>query len=149
MASVNFDKLPDFRVIVVEAINAGLTRAADALSGKMVVGMTRTAKVPLRAGRRKSLALGRRYFPSRPGQPPAVQTGALRHSIHGTRSVNMVSSAGTGLPYGLFLERGTRRGLLPRPWLMPALTANKPLILSQFKAGANAVLQRGSRAVFQ
>jgi len=61
---------------------------------------------------------------SKPGQPPALDTGTLRRSI--TRDIRSerggyAGYTGTPLKYGLWLERGTSR-MQPRPWLKPTFT---------------------------
>jgi phage gpG-like protein len=68
---------------------------------------------------------GRKAGPSthsRPGEPPYKQTGRLRASV--TRDVdeaNLRAAVGTNVEYGRHLELGTKRGILPRPWLRRAL----------------------------
>lgn len=59
---------------------------------------------------------------SKPGEPPRKQTGRLRASV--TREVDateMEARVGTNVAYGKHLELGTKRGILPRPWLRRAL----------------------------
>jgi hypothetical protein len=59
---------------------------------------------------------------SRPGEPPRKQTGQLKQSV--TYEVDekaMEGRVGTNLDYGKYLELGTKRGILPRPWLRRAL----------------------------
>lgn len=66
---------------------------------------------------------GRPHQPSRPGQPPRVDTGLLRSSItHEVESdlFSVEARVGTNVKYGLFLEIGTEK-MEPRPWLRPAL----------------------------
>jgi hypothetical protein len=59
---------------------------------------------------------------SSPGNPPHVDTGALLASIESSvDNATMTGRVGTNLPYGLYLELGTKRGLAPRPWLRRAL----------------------------
>jgi len=58
---------------------------------------------------------------SLPGEPPRKQTGDLQRSIGYTiDETTLKSQVGTPLPYGKYLELGTRRGLAARPWLRPA-----------------------------
>ena len=78
---------------------------------------------------------GKAHIPSQPGQPPAVDTGNLKSSRvweldNGASSKNGGSGKGAtiariGVPrhaiYGVYLESGTKRGLKPRPWMVPAL----------------------------
>lgn len=59
---------------------------------------------------------------SKPGEPPRKQTGQLRLSV--TREVdaaNLTARVGTPWEYGRHLELGTKRGILPRPWLRRAM----------------------------
>lgn len=59
--------------------------------------------------------------PSKPGEPPRKQTGRLRASVtHEVDEQMLRGRVGTNLGYGKALELGTRRGLLPRPWLRRA-----------------------------
>lgn len=74
---------------------------------------------------------------SKPGEPPRKQTGRLRASV--TREVSekdMEARVGTNVKYGKYLELGTKRGILPRPWLRRALAEMQVRVnelLSQIK----------------
>lgn len=62
---------------------------------------------------------------SAPGEPPAVDTGALRNSV-GQEVTGNVLRVGVAMPYGPFLEFGTitEGGFIePRPFMRPALEA--------------------------
>ena len=60
--------------------------------------------------------------PSAPGEPPHKQTGRLRASVtHEVDPATLQARVGTNIPYGRFLETGTKRGIAPRPWLRRAL----------------------------
>lgn len=69
---------------------------------------------------------GRRSGPvthARPGEPPRKQTGRLRASVtYELDARDLAGRVGTNVDYGRHLELGTRRGLLPRPWLRPAVS---------------------------
>lgn len=74
--------------------------------------------------------------PSSPGEPPAVVTGRLRASI--TMRVESEDGkpagyVGTNVEYASSLEYGTSK-MAPRPFLVPALEANKPKIRDLFRA---------------
>jgi len=93
--------------------------------------------------RRRSIV----HWSSAPGEPPASDTGALASSIQWHLAKNgLEGTVGTNLAYGRYLEygallRGTGSGrnakgqyertgiLYPRPWLRPALLANRPKIV--------------------
>lgn len=62
--------------------------------------------------------------PSLPGNPPAVDTGALRASIHVEKPKAMVRDIMDGVEYGVSLEFGTTR-MAARPWLTPAVEAER------------------------
>jgi phage gpG-like protein len=65
---------------------------------------------------------GTREEASQPGEPPRKQTGRLRASV--TREIDesaLEGRVGTNVDYGKYLELGTKRGILPRPWLRRAL----------------------------
>lgn len=53
--------------------------------------------------------------PSKPGEPPHVQTGRLRASVAYEVS-GLVARIGTNVEYGRHLEIGTSK-MEPRPWL--------------------------------
>ncbi len=57
--------------------------------------------------------------PSAPGQPPGVDTGALRASIGWERDGNERRRVHDGVEYGIDLEYGAARKA-PRPFMRPA-----------------------------
>jgi len=72
---------------------------------------------------------------SAPGEPPRKQSGRLRGSptaapggtgpedgvAYEIDAANLAARVGTNVPYGKYLELGTKRGIAPRPWLRRAL----------------------------
>lgn len=63
---------------------------------------------------------------SKPGEPPRKQTGRLRASVtHEVDEEGLEARVGTNVDYGKHLELGTKRGLLPRPWLRRALAESQ------------------------
>lgn len=58
--------------------------------------------------------------PSVPGEPPGVDSGALRASIHAERTGENQYMVSDGVEYGFFLEMGTPK-MAARPWLGPAV----------------------------
>lgn len=61
----------------------------------------------------------KRHRASKPGDPPAPDTGALRGSISIVWMDPDTIRVGTGLDYGRFLEFGTKH-IAPRPHARPA-----------------------------
>jgi len=102
------------------------------------------AKRSIRTGGRSGIHWHNlRYRSSGDGEVPRSQSGALARSIKSrfTKSkkhgINM--TVGTPLPYGEFLEKGTkdRRGgrgrITPRPWLKPQLDKHVPLMAKRIE----------------
>lgn len=58
------------------------------------------------------------------GETPNTDTGKLVSSIAAEKVAEAEYDVGTNLEYGEFLEMGTVK-MRPRPWLIPALNANK------------------------
>lgn len=109
---------------VREAIRAETRRrlAACGLIGvahaKALISTDGTAKAPATRDSKGRFVAGKLRYnasPSRPGDPPNVQTGRLRGSVASEASGNTVR-IGTNVEYGRHLELGTSR-MAPRPWL--------------------------------
>lgn len=82
------------------------------------------AQVKREVGKGRTRTMG----PSKPGDPPHVDTGTLRKTIFRKISLGGLSGiVGTPLKYGLFLELGTSR-MAPRPYLRATLDMNKSVI---------------------
>ena len=94
---------------------------------------------------------GRQYgkhTASRPGEPPAIDTGVLRASMmsevvkSGTNVTGKVgpdvehiaakAPVGTNVEYGFYLEMGTSK-MQPRPFLRPALHRTRKKVVKIFR----------------
>ena len=72
---------------------------------------------------------------SKEGEVPRVQFGRLKGSIdHEVHPLLPIGRVGTNLPYGKFLELGTRK-MGPRPFLLPAVHISEPAIRELFGIG--------------
>lgn len=71
---------------------------------------------------------------SKPGQPPAKETGTLGRSITTQRVVLGQWVVGTNLNYAPYLELGTKN-MQPRPFMLPGIKAVKPRSLELYKIG--------------
>lgn len=104
------DNTNQFQVFTLQALDRFLLRQA--------LMIERHAKLSMGGG-------GKPHQPSRPGEPPHVDTGRLRASIthEGPQPSDTGNErevrVGTNVNYGRFLEQGTRF-IEPRPWLRPA-----------------------------
>lgn len=85
------------------------------------------------------------HYPSLPNNPPAVDTGTLRRSItfsvveEEARIIGRVGSTLMNPPYGFYLEFGTSR-MIERPWLRPAISRNKDVIIETLREAVGKVL---------
>jgi len=77
--------------------------------------------------------------PSKPGEPPHVQTGRLRASV-AYEVEGTVARIGTNVKYGRFLETGSSR-MAPRPWLRRMLAEMTPT----FRAILTAPIKGGGK----
>lgn len=91
-------------------------------------------------GKRKTF---KDYEPSAPGEYPRKRTGRLRMSVAFEWLSDLVARWGTNVPYGRWLEFGTRH-MAPRPWMsrtnaevMPRLQQALNGSLSAFGPGAS------------
>lgn len=100
----------------------GLIRACILLSrrARELLSVAGTSKAGGGGGRGGATVFGADR--SAPGEPPRKQTGRLRESVaYEVDERALEGRVGTNVPYGKYLELGTRRGILPRPWLRRAL----------------------------
>lgn len=73
---------------------------------------------------------------SHPGEPPRRQSGELQGSVYSQVDEESMSAfVGTDDPVGLYQELGTKRGILPRPWLRPALAKGASKVYGFFGGG--------------
>ena len=73
--------------------------------------------------------------PSQPGEFPKKVMGQLRQRITYEMDKNPLRArVGTSLPYGKYLELGTRT-MLPRPWLLPTIMRSFGFIAAKFGIG--------------
>lgn len=81
---------------------------------------------------------------SAPGEAPATDTGALASSVAvdlRRSSFRPVARVGTGLEYGAYLEFGTQ-AMDARPWLWPALKANRDAYRQRMSAVHDKAVRR-------
>jgi hypothetical protein len=101
-------------------------RIAANLRARMVRNAERAGKHLVAAARRKLAVPG--PPPSRPGEAPHRESGALQASVIATVTIGggpggrstITLVVGTPLEIGYFLEAGTST-IAPRPWLRPTL----------------------------
>lgn len=83
-----------------------------------------------------------RHQASKAGQPPASDTGRLAGSIYMVISNNKLGAlVGTDVPYGAYLEHGTRN-IKPRPWLRPAIEKRRKGFFKAVDIAVNGTKQK-------
>jgi len=132
------------RVRNMSSLQAKVKRA-DSRIQKSVIKALKSLAVPIKKDiqqelrRPKSGPIHTRYRPKRrvkvslPGEPPARDLGVLVNSIKvkvDPSSFNL--EMGANAPYARDLEYGTRR-VLPRPFLRPALTRWRKVIVERIR----------------
>jgi len=130
-------------VAVVEWNGSGVMDEVDAMVSerldKAAIMVQTTARKSIRK-QKSGPNKGPKNLRSAPGEPPASQSGGrgLLGEVMYDSPSQLTRRIGTPLPYGFFLEMGaanmkTGAILYPRPWLEPALIANKKKIERLFK----------------
>lgn len=99
---------------IAQALAFYVEGKAKAAMGTGAAGRTYT--------RKSAGGQARVHTASAPGSPPAIDTGALRASIHTERVNNSTFLVSDGVKYGAALEFGyPRRNLAARPFMRPAI----------------------------
>ena len=60
-----------------------------------------------------------------------IDTGRLMNSIHFYRMEQLVYAVEDGVEYGIYQELGTRRGIVARPFFIPAVEKNTQVLYSK------------------
>jgi HK97 gp10 family phage protein len=113
-----------------QELKAALHRATEAVKEELI-RLIRSSPASGRTYRKG----GRTYRASRPGKPPASQTGKLVSSIT-TSYKGVTGQVGINVFYGRFLEFGTKR-IAPRPAAKLALRKKRSEIREMAKAAVD------------
>jgi HK97 gp10 family phage protein len=70
---------------------------------------------------------GKAHVPSKPGEPPAIDTGTLKGSINSRKVKKGMYHVQDGVDYGIYLEVGTSR-MSKRPFMVPAVETTRKYI---------------------
>ena len=124
--SARLKKLATVRPTVAQIVFA----AADELAAEAAISITTGA------------VSGKQHQPSKPGDPPMADTGALARSIHVARkSRKSVSARGVAdAPHAMALEYGTSK-MAERPFMRPAVARVEP----KMKASIERAIERAKR----
>ena len=118
MADMDLRRLESLRRDVAASL-------ADDVALALAAHVAETAKASLgtnTAGRTTPRGAGRTHTASAPGNPPAVDTGALRDGIRAQVAGDGEAQVTDGVAYGVHLEFGTRH-MAARPFMTPAVEA--------------------------
>lgn len=110
----------------VPAIQAAMPGRVRAVIEKTLKDIDETVKESMREEKSGSTYVrgGKVHIASAPGEPPAIDTGMLVNSLFYRMQSDRLGIYGTNELHGLILEFGGRK-MAPRPWLKPALDANR------------------------
>lgn len=138
--TVDLKGVPEFQARLRKAVDQGLARAALIYENANRSIMQTTPPLP---GVAQGVA--GRNVPSRPGEPPAVQTGQLRVSQTSEKAAEPLTwHVGTSSRVGHWMEFGTTR-IAPRPWLSVNLysVANRRNALTAFSKTVELAVKAG------
>jgi len=110
----------------VPKITAAMPGKVRAVIEKTLKNIDETVKESMREEKSGATYVrgGKVHIASAPGEPPAIDTGVLVNSLFYRMENNYLGIYGTNELHGLVLEFGGRK-VAPRPWLKPALDANR------------------------
>lgn len=129
------------RNLAMKMAEAGMIAATEFAAGEVKAMLSKPGTGRLYRKRRASAKGGYiHHRASAPGQPPAVDTGALRSSISKRiekRGLEIYGFVGSRLAYARTLEAGGRH-VAARPYLRPVLKARGRDINAAFAKGARS-----------
>ena len=136
----------------IEGIEIGLAISMVKLQKEMrVLLSTKGTGVGYRGGRKHK---GNFRTRSSPGQPPAIDTGALHRSVQTKpeerKTDKVISIVMTGLVAGIhkdariprWLEFGTSKGLAERPFIRPSLKVVEPIVQKTIEEQMQKAIKR-------
>lgn len=126
--------LSEYSEEALDAMSDAVSVTALAVQGQAVKSIQRGEKSGVIYEKYKPR---RTHQSSAPGQAPATDTGRLAGSITSAMISRRVAEVGTLLPYGIYLEYGTRI-IAPRPWLSPAMQFEKKRFLKLIESALKA-----------
>lgn len=90
----------------------------------------------------KGSVQGKGHVPSRPGEPPNLDTGVLTAGITSRRTGPLSAVAESAAPYAVVLETGSSK-MAERPYMKPAARIVKEDYVINIRAGVNRVIRKG------
>lgn len=87
----------------------------------------RLMKLP-KSGRLYKGFYGQAHIASAPGEAPAIDSGNLYNKIRSRKISDLNYRVTVPVPYGGYLEFGTKR-MKPRPYIRPAISANRSRLI--------------------
>ena len=109
---IKLNKVPRIRAAVVPAVSEALARGAYAIERRTKENMARPKSG--RQYRRGSVV----HVASAPGEPPAIDTGALANSLRTAQLAPLRYAVQASTAHARYLYEGTSR-MAPRPFLEP------------------------------
>lgn len=85
---------------------------------------------------------GAGHVPSKPGEPPNLDTGLLTSKTTARRTAPLKAVAESAAPYSVALEMGTSK-MAERPFMRPAARTVRQQYAINIRAGVNRVNRKG------
>ena len=123
-----------------DAVNNGVFLAANEIRTYAIKSI-RTPSPGKPVKRRSQGGALKNHVAAAPGESPNVDTGKLIESIAVEKSADMTYFVGSELKYAKYLEFGTSRMPQPRPWLQPAIRANRNLLIDNIEKAVDLAVK--------
>lgn len=129
-----FNHIPNF----IDSLKNNVIDALDDSAG-MIEGEIKMSMRDGKHGRSYKVSKsGKPHTASAPGEPPAIDTGALVNSITTESPSEYVREVGTAMEYAQHLEFGTPGGkIAPRPFIRPAFTKLYEKVINRLNQALN------------
>ncbi|RIJ15950.1 HK97 gp10 family phage protein [Henriciella mobilis] len=85
---------------------------------------------------------GAGHVPSKPGEPPNLDTGLLTSKTTARRTAPLKAVAESAAPYSVALEYGTSK-MAERPFMRPASRKVQAQYTVNISAGVNSIIRKG------
>lgn len=123
---------------VVTTLNSRIPQLSRQMRGRAVQGVRNTAfriqtRIRLSFAGPKSGQLYGRHRASAPGEPPAIDTGALTNSVQVVMENDLTAYIFTNQAYAPPLEFGSRR-MAARPFMLPAADAERQQFVDDLRS---------------
>lgn len=125
----------------------GLKRIADRLTinvSKALFAGGEAIAVEAQLSITRGAVSGKNHVPSRPGEPPNNDTGALANNVEVTQPAPLLVQVASNAPYSAALEFGTSK-MAARPFMRPAADGKRKEVTTLVREAVNHSIRQEGR----